>query len=208
MPAPATAIQFEDALLVEQSQQGDMAAFGQLVAKYQDKVYNTCWRISGNREDAADLTQEAFCKALASIGGFQRRSGFYTWVFRIAVNLAIVHRRRAKREMTIAADENNPMPMDQQAANLMRKTGRGNPPTPPAEAQSREVQALVARAVDELDDDYRAVVVLRDIEGFDYGHIAEVLEVPTGTVKSRLHRGRMALRERLAGVLEKVGQDE
>jgi RNA polymerase sigma-70 factor, ECF subfamily len=205
LPAPATAIQFEDATLVEQCQQGDMAAFGQLVAKYQDKVYNTCWRISGSREDAADLTQEAFCRALESIGKFQGRSGFYTWVFRIAVNLSIGHRRRESRVVNLIADEDDPMPVEHQAASLMRRTGRGEPANPQMEAQKRETLNLVAEAVGELDDEYRTVVVLRDIEGFDYAEIAEILSVPTGTVKSRLHRGRMALRERLEGILDKAG---
>ncbi len=182
-----------------------MAAFGQLVAKYQDKVFNTCWRISGSQDDAADLTQEAFCKALESIGKFRRQSGFYTWVFRIAVNLAISHRRRAQRMVTLTADEDDPMPIDQQAAGLMRRTGREAPPAPAVEAQRREVHRLVAEALDGLEDDYRTAVVLRDIEGFDYGDIAEILDVPTGTVKSRLHRGRMALRERLRETLDKVG---
>ena len=205
MPAPATAIQFEDALLVEQCQEGDMAAFGQLVAKYQDKVYNTCWRMIGNREDAADLTQEAFCKALAAIGSFQRRGGFYTWVFRIAVNLTISYRQRARRTVNLSGsddDEDDALSFENQAAGLMRRTGRGNPTSPEADAHGREVQALVAQALDALEDDYRSAVVLRDIEGFDYGEIAEILDVAPGTVKSRLHRGRMALRERLRAVLD------
>jgi RNA polymerase sigma-70 factor (ECF subfamily) len=192
-------------LLVEQSQQGDMAAFGQLVAKYQDKVYNTCWRISGSREDAADLTQETFCRALESIGRFQRKSCFYTWVFRIAVNQAISHKRRAQRTITMTGTENEPMPIDQQAAGLRRRTGRDNPADPPTEVQDREIQAMVIQALEALEPDYRTAIVLRDVEGFDYSEIAEILDVPTGTVKSRLHRGRMALREQLQGVLDKVG---
>ena len=185
-----------------------MAAFGQLVAKYQDKVYNTCWRISGSRDDAADLTQEAFCKALESIGRFEQKSTFYTWVFRIAVNQAISYRRRSQRTVNLGGEEGNPMPIDQQAAGLRRRMGKEDPPGPASEALSRETQALVARALDELDDEYRSAVVLRDIEGFDYREIAAILDVPTGTVKSRLHRGRTALRERLRHVFEKVGQDE
>lgn len=204
MPAPATAIQFEDASLVEQCRQGDMAAFGQLVAKYQDKVFNTCWRISGNRDDAADLTQDVFCKALESIGTFEGKSRFYTWLFRIAVNRAISYRRRSQRTVNLSADGDDPMPMDHQAAGLMRRTGKSNPGGPSVEAQDRETQALVAQAVDDLDDEFRAVVVLRDIEGLDYGEIADVLDLPSGTVKSRLHRGRLALRQRLQGVLERV----
>ncbi len=201
VPAPATAIQFEDALLVEQSQQGDMAAFGQLVAKYQDKVFNTCWRISGSRDDAADLTQEVFCKVLEALDRFQGKSRFYTWVFRIAVNESLSHRRKAGRTVNVTSDDGNPNPIENQASSLVRQTGGENPVDPQAAAQARETQALVAAALDDLDDEHRAAVVLRDIEGLDYAEIAEVLNIPPGTVKSRLHRGRMALRERLERVL-------
>ncbi|MBN1344928.1 MAG: sigma-70 family RNA polymerase sigma factor [Phycisphaerae bacterium] len=204
MPAPATAIQFEDSLLVEQCQQGDMAAFAQLVAKYQDKVYNTCWRISGSRDDAADLTQDVFCKALESMGKFKGKSGFYTWVFRIAVNQSISHRRRSSRTVNLTTDNDDPAPVNRQADGLMRRTGRGEPSDPAAQAQDRELQALVTQALDELEDDHRAIVVLRDVEGLDYSEIAEVLEIASGTVRSRLHRARAALRERLTKVLDKV----
>jgi len=207
VPAPATAIQFEDALLVEQCQRGDMSAFGQLVAKYQDKVFNTCWRISGNRDDAGDLTQDVFCKALEAIGTFRRKSGFYTWVFRIAVNLAISQRRRAGRTVNLTGEEDNAKPFDQQAAGLKRRVEQDDARDPAEEIQDREIRALVARALEEIEDEYRTVVVLRDIEGFDYGEIADILEVPSGTVKSRLHRGRMALRERLGSVLEASGRN-
>jgi RNA polymerase sigma-70 factor (ECF subfamily) len=207
VPAPATAIQFEDALLVEQCQAGDMSAFGQLVAKYQDKVFNTCWRISGNRDEAGDLAQEVFCKALESIGAFRRKSGFYTWVFRIAVNLSISHKRREGRMVNLADDKDGNPGLDRQAAGLRKRVERQDL-DPPAQAQQRETREAVGRALNELEDEYRTVVVLRDIEGFDYSEIAEILDVPPGTVKSRLHRGRMALRERLAPVLEGVASNE
>lgn len=201
MPAPATAIQFEDSLLVEQCQQGDMAAFAQLIAKYQDRVFNTCWRICGNREDAADLTQDAFCKALESIGSFKGKSRFYTWLYRIAVNQSLSHRKKESRTVPFGGQREDAMPMENQAAALSRRTGASKPADPPAELQSREEQRLVVEALNALEADYRRVVVLRDIEGLDYAEIGEVLELPAGTVKSRLHRGRMALRERLQHVL-------
>ena len=87
----------DDEALVEQARGGDMGAFSRLVTRYQDRVVNTCWRICGNAEDAQDLAQEAFLHALQAIGSFQRRSRFYTWLFRIAVNLTLTHRRRSAR---------------------------------------------------------------------------------------------------------------
>ncbi len=204
MPASAAPIQFEDSLLVEQCQGGDMGAFAQLVAKYQDKVYNTCWRIGGSRQDAGDLTQEAFCKALESIGDFRRKSGFYTWIFRIAVNLSISHRRKAGRTVNLGSEEAGPSGIDQQAAGLIRRVDKEDR-DPAAEAERHQTRALVVEAVAELDEEFRTAVVLRDIEGFDYDEIADILDVPVGTVKSRLHRGRMALRKRLAPLLAQDG---
>src|SRR5689334_9124679 len=100
------AIAFEDAAALEQCRRGDLSAIGPLIEKYQDRVYNTCWRLCGNAEDAADLTQEAFVKAIEALGQFDGRSRFYTWVFRIAVNLSISHRRKQGRRRTVPLERN------------------------------------------------------------------------------------------------------
>jgi len=200
------AIPFEDAELVEQCRGGDSAAFGRLVVKYQDRVFNTCWRLCGNRADAEDLTQEAFVRALQSIDGFGGRSKFYTWVFRIAVNLAISVRRKKKRAACYS--------LDQGREGIHGPAGSGNGTsaspanrlatpggTPQEQASDREREAIVMEALAGLEEEHRAVVILRDLESFGYEEIAEILGVPTGTVKSRLHRARLALREKLAPIL-------
>ncbi len=187
----------EDAALVQQARHGDVSAFERLVLRYQDRLVNTCWRLSGSREDAEDLAQEAFLKAFAALNGFQRRSGFYTWLFRIAVNLAVSHRRRTGRRSTLSLHEVEP-------ARDRTDSGSHRPgpcEDPAAALGRREVQSCVEAALETLDDDQRAVLVLRDVEGFDYREIAAILEVSVGTVKSRLHRARMALREKLAPVV-------
>ena len=97
VPAGSTAVPVDEAILVEQARSGDMGAFSRLVTRYQDRVLNACWRVCGNIDDAQDLTQEAFLHALESIESFRRRANFYTWLFRIAVNLSISHRRKAAR---------------------------------------------------------------------------------------------------------------
>ncbi len=186
----------DEAVLVESARSGDMNAFSRLVVQYQDRVLNTCWRLSGRLEDAEDLTQETFLKALESIGAFRGQSGFYTWLFRIAVNVSISHRRRKGRmpRLSLYAGDGQ--------GELAETLPAGSKALDPsARLSAQEMQRLVQDGLDSLDDDHRAVVVLRDLEGFDYRQIAEIIEAPEGTVKSRLHRARMELRDRLKDVL-------
>jgi len=195
----------EDEALVEQVREGDPAAFGQLVRRYQDRVINTCWRICGNAEDAEDLAQEAFLHALQAIGSFERESRFYTWLFRIAVNVSITHARKQAKSVALSLhDRDGQYHGDHQAAKLVGRISTEADP-PPAKLSAQETQRRLLEGLARLDDDHRTVVVLRDIEGMDYQQIADVLKVPKGTVKSRLHRARMELRERLEGRLEARG---
>ncbi len=189
-------VSFEDVQLVKMVQGGQSEAYGELVRRYEDRLFNTCWRICGNLEDARDVTQEAFMVALSKIDGFRRHSTFYTWIFRIAVNLALSHKRKAKSRRVVSLDQ----ALDaggSQAETLAQRVRDMKAANPSEASECSEAQGNVVRALNELDDDYRAVVVLRDIEGFDYHEIATILEVPIGTVKSRIHRGRNALREAL-----------
>ena len=178
-------------------QAGRTEAFGELVEQYQDRIFNTCWRICGSLEDARDITQDAFLKALTSISDFHGKSAFYTWLFRIAVNMALSHRRKMKHRATTSLDRS----MDQsgsQAEGLAGRMVETKAGDPAAQVQEAELATLAVKALQELEDDHRAVVVLRDIEGMDYRDIASILGIATGTVKSRLHRARMALRMALS----------
>lgn len=202
MSTAATAIAIEDVALVEQTQQGDMAAFARLVTKYQDRVFNTCWRLCGSVEDARDLAQDAFLKALEAIDAFRGRAGFYTWLFRIAVNVSLSHRRKMRHAVRLSLhDEDGSRVIESQASGLLRRGAAVHDRDPAKEVEARESHRIVLRALDELDEEHRVVLVLRDVEGFDYQEIAEILDVAGGTVKSRLHRARMALRERLEPIL-------
>ena len=201
-----TAIPFDDAVLVRQCQKGDLTAFEPLVVKYQDRIYNLCWRLCGDRDAAEDLTQEAFLKAFEALAQFRGRSGFFTWLYRIAANLALSYRRRERRQINVSApglwDD-----LPTQAAGLRGVVSmRQNQPD--AIAESKETRELVWQAIQMLDDDQRTVLVLRDMEGLEYTEAAAVLGVPVGTVKSRLHRARMAVRERLLGVLDPASAGE
>lgn len=186
-------VPIEDLELIEKVRMGDSSAYAVLVRKYQDRVYNACWRISGNVEDARDLTQEAFLKAFERLADFRQLSGFYTWVFRIAVNLALSQRRSTGRKRTTSLDALTEA-TGTQAEALIARTKRAADRVDQREIEA-EMHAHIARALQNLDEEHRAVVVLRDMEGLDYAEIAAVLDVPEGTVKSRLHRARMALRQ-------------
>jgi len=199
--ASDAAFPVRDAELVDQCRRGEHAAFARLILKYQDRVFNTCWRMVANRSDAEDLTQETFVRAFQGLAGFDGRSELYTWLYRIAVNLVISHLRKSGRAVVRSldgsgrgrADEDDDRPGWQPA-------DRSSPPETRMAASERDRQ--VQSALLALDDEHRTVVILRDIESLDYAQIAEILEVPVGTVKSRLHRGRMALREKLAPILK------
>ena len=189
----------DEAVLVESARSGDMNAFSRLVEKYQDRVLNTCWRVSGRMEDAEDLAQETFLKAMEAIASFRQHSQFYTWLFRIAVNVSISHRRRRGRMPRLSLHSGDGQ---QDVDEMMAQSRNSRGGDDPSSRLSRvETQRLVQSGLDSLDDDQRAIIVLRDMEGFDYRQIAEILEVAEGTVKSRLHRARMELKERLKDVL-------
>ncbi|MFQ5463446.1 MAG: RNA polymerase sigma factor [Phycisphaerae bacterium] len=184
----------EEAQLVEKAKHGETEAFEVLVRQYQDRVFNTCWRISGHLEDARDLTQEAFLKALENIAGFNYQSSFYTWLFRIAVNLALSHKRKTARRRTISLDRGIGEE-GTQADALKHLIAADSEHDPVVAATKAEMQGMVARGLQALDENQRTVVVLRDLEGFDYHEIGEILGIPPGTVKSRLFRARMALHQ-------------
>lgn len=192
MNRPAHEADLHDAELVRRAQSGVPAAFAVLVSRYQDRVYNTCYRMCHNHADALDLTQTTFLKALEALPRFEQRANFFTWLFRIAVNLTMTHRRTSGRRRTGSLDAG------------AEETGRREPAAHGADTdaaatvEQEELHARVAWALAQLDDEFRAAVVLKDIEDMDYAAIAEVLGVPIGTVKSRIHRGRMLLRELLA----------
>lgn len=179
-----------DGELIRQAQDGTPAAFTELVVRYQDRVFNTCYRMCHNHADALDLTQTTFLKALEGLPRFQSRSNFFTWLFRIAVNLTITHRRTAGRHTACALDE-------AQHSRSRGSASSAQDADVAAPAEQRELQQRVAAALARLDEDFRAAVVLKDIEDMDYSTIAEILDVPVGTVKSRIHRGRLMLRDLL-----------
>ena len=180
----------DDAQLIDQTLAGHSAAFGQLVRKYQDRLYNTVVHVAGNAEDARDIVQDAFVQAFVKLDTFAGSSAFYTWLYRIAFNLAATHRRRQKPTLSVdhAREASGAEPIE---------NGDG-----PAERLERKERCRQVRhAIYQLSDEHRVVLVLREIDGCCYETIAEMLDLPVGTVRSRLHRARMQLREQLKEVL-------
>jgi len=182
--------------LVGQVLAGDSRAFGEIVQRHEDRLYNTIYRLVSSAEDARDLLQDTFVKAYENLETFRGGSSLYTWLFRIAVNTSLSHRRRRKWvQMSVpAGNDDDPNP-----GNAVADTATVDPADGLVTA---ETEVLVQEAINGLDDEHRTVVVLRDIQHCDYRQIAEILEVPPGTVKSRLHRARMMLRDKLEPLLE------
>jgi len=188
-------ISLDDRVLVRQCQSGDSAAMERLILKYQDRIYNVILRISGNPDDAAELTQESFVKIIENIDNFQGRSSFYTWAFRIAVNLTLSYcKRQGKlgyRSLDVGSEDLN----GGERGRLREFLADKSVCDPAVITANKELCELVIRGLMKLDDNHRAVIILRDIEGMSYDDIAAVLNVELGTVKSRLSRGRDNLRE-------------
>lgn len=172
-----------------QARRGDRAAFGRLVQALQDRLYNAVHRMVRRPEDAMDVTQETFAKALASIGECRGDSKPYTWLFRIAMNCAISRQRKETVRHATSIDAGDG---DGDGALRDRLGGRG--PTPAESAVRNERVEQVRVALMRLDPDERAILVMRDVDGMEYVEMAQVLDVPLGTLKSRLFRARMALR--------------
>ncbi|HEV8606604.1 MAG TPA: sigma-70 family RNA polymerase sigma factor [Tepidisphaeraceae bacterium] len=188
--------------LLRRAQRGQREAYGQLVLLYQDRLYNAVLRLIGDREEARELTQEAFCRGLMKLDSFRGDASPYTWLFRIAVNLAISQLRKIKRHRVYSLSQpgrngNGRHGTDDQASSLVDRLASQNTARPSEDLEDREQSEQVLAALGRLDAEYRAVLVMRDIEGFDYQQMADVLGLPLGTLKSRLFRARLALRDEL-----------
>ncbi len=187
----------EEDALVSALSQGSEDAYEILIQRYQQPVYSLVCRLVNDATDAPDIVQEVFLKVFRNVGSFRGNSSLKTWIYRIAVNEAYNHRRwfcrHQRQEVSLAAEEGAPS-----YAEGVTDPGR----SPFDQAADRETRALVEQALEKLNPNFRAAVVLRDIEDLNYEDIATVLDVSLGTVKSRIMRGREALRKILEGRLE------
>lgn len=193
-----TAQVFKDALLVERLRQGEADAFEELLRNYQDPVYSLVYRLLNQQVDAPDVVQEVFLKVYRNLNHFQGKSTLKTWIYRIAVNEAYNHRRwfsrHKKNEVGLAAEEEHSRGL----ADILPDRCR----SPFELTADHETRAMIEVALTRINPVFRSAVVLRDIEDLSYEEIADVLQISLGTVKSRILRGREALRVELEAMLE------
>jgi RNA polymerase sigma-70 factor, ECF subfamily len=187
-------VDIDDQALIERCRNGDVAAFEPLVEKYRNRVWRLAFNVLRDREDAWDVTQEAFIRAWQALGSFRGQSAFYTWLFRIVVNVASDRaRQRAARGRAFGTER---VP-EEDWERAMIDHGAA----PDDEARRAEERERITRALAALSEQHRTIIMLSDLEGLSYREIAEVLDIPMGTVMSRLHNARKRLRDVLGPML-------
>jgi len=188
-----------DAELVERLKTGDRDAFGALLRRYQGKVYRLAMNMTRSPQDAEEVTQDVFLAVYRKIGDFDGRAAFSTWLYRVATNAALMKLRGRRSEPHLSIEEEGPaFAPDGHFARPVADWSE----LPEDRLLSAERRRVLEQAIDALPPDYKAVVVLRDVEGLSNQEVAEILGATVLAVKSRLHRARLALRERLAAYLE------
>ena len=177
---PTTVVDPDDAELVAAARSGDRQAVEQLLRRHQDRIHALCRRMTGNHTDALDAAQEAMISIVRGLPKFDGRSAFSTWVYRIATNACLDELRRRKRRATV------PLPETESGEERLPADASGTPDMAAAVSDRLDIEQALA----DLPPEFRAAVVLRDVCRLDYAEIAEVLDIPAGTVRSRIARGR------------------
>ena len=183
-----------DETLIDQCLAGRREAFGQLVERYQHRLHHGLLHVLGSAEDAQDVAQEAFVNAYEKLASFKGQAAFYSWLFRIALNAAVSAKRKTRR-MSASVEA-------RREASGLEPTD-DNPSNEPSYAMDvADRQRLVRQALSELSEEFRTALVLKEMDGMSYEEIASVVDVPLGTVRSRIHRARIELRAKLAMLLK------
>jgi RNA polymerase sigma-70 factor (ECF subfamily) len=190
--------------LVRRCVSGDAAAWQDIVQQYHRRIYNICYRFSGSADDASDLTQEVFIKMYRTLATFDTsRASFMTWVTTVTRNLLVDHFRKGKYDRI--TDSLDAAPAAQEDGLTLAEQLEDKSASPEARVRSQETQRLVHEALKRLSPELREAVILRDLQDLDYKDIAKVLNVPEGTVKSRINRGRTELARLLQRNYRQVG---
>lgn len=193
---PATA-PVDEMELVNQARQGDLAAYDELVKRYQERIYATVYHMTSNHEDANDLAQEAFIKAFHALKSFKGGSSFYTWVYRIAVNKTINFLKQRKNKAQMSLDD-----IDFNAEHDPDLVALISDKTPRREVNLAELQEKLNVAMQKLSEPHRLVVTLHDVQGLSHEEIAKIMECNIGTVRSRLFYARQQLQAYLSDYLK------
>ncbi len=186
-----------DADLVLAAQGGDMAAYDQLIQRYQKRIYGTIYHMTANHEDADDLAQETFIKGFAALKSFKGESSFYTWIYRIAVNKTINFLKSRRNKYSLSLND-----LDFNAENDPDLVEFVSDKTPRRDAALSELQEKLNKAMMKLSEDHRMVVTLHDVQGFAHDEIAKIMNCNVGTVRSRLFYARQQLQAHLADYLQ------
>ena len=186
-----------DASLVERAQKGDLDAFDSLTIKYRQRLLSVIYNMTSNREDAADLTQEAFVKAFRSIGRFKGKSSFFTWLYRIGVNVTLSHLQKHKARRFFSFENLSEEVNQETAFEILASRSKTERPT-----LLNELQEKLNEALQKLSNKHRTIVVLFEIEGLSHKQIAEIMKCSEGTVRSRLHYAKQQLQAYLSDYLK------
>ncbi len=181
-----------EAELIQKSRQGDMDAFEQLILRYEKRIYAIAYKYMGNHEDAGDMAQDALLKAYQSIGSFRGDAAFGTWLGKITANRCLDELRKRKHLQITSLDDTLEL-----EEGSVQKEMESQVATPEEHAIEQETAAYMQQLIHELKDEYRVVIILRELEGHSYEAIAEMLSCSLGTVKSRISRGRQYLKDRI-----------
>lgn len=184
-------------MLIGQAQSGDRRALNALVAEHQERAYRYAYRLTRNQDDASDVVADAFVRISTAIKTFRGQSGFGTWLYRIITNCALDRKKKQKRHRHLSLDASQ---STEEGEVKMQVEDEG--PSPQERAESTEREAKVQQALDEMPEYQKAMLILYHVEQLSYEQIAETLDLPLGTVKSRLNRARAALRDHLAVDME------
>lgn len=193
-PAPEAAV---DLVLVQRAQQGDLAAYDELIRRYQERIYATIYHMTSNHEDAGDLAQETFIKGFQALKSFKGDSSFYTWVYRIAVNKTINYIKARRNKTHLSLND-----LDFNAEHDPDMVSLISDKTPRREAGLSELQEKIAAAMQKLSADHRLVVTLHDVQGLPHEEIATIMDCNIGTVRSRLFYARQQLQAHLSDYLK------
>jgi RNA polymerase sigma-70 factor (ECF subfamily) len=195
-----------DADVIARARKGDHDAFRVLVERYQERAYRVALRVLRDEEAARDVVQDGFLKVYRSLDRFEGRSSFYTWLYRVIMNLCLDAKRRDRSNRQVEWDETASIETDPGSADAASELYRESE-SPSGSLERSQLRKFVAGAIEQLPDDARQTLVLREIEGLSYAEIAECLGVPKGTVMSRLHHARRRVREILlaSGAIDAAG---
>ncbi len=185
--------------LIEKVKKGDISSFEALIAPYQKKAFNIAYRMLGNLEDANDVTQEAMIKIYKSIAGFQGKSSFSTWVYSVVSNSCIDYIRKNRKAVIVSLDREYDT-----GESMYKLEVADEMNTPEYLFEKNEIKRMIHDAINQLNVDQREIIILRDINGFSYHEIAEILKCSEGTVKSRISRARSSLKVLLNKKLQRA----